>query len=329
MRSVMTGGDRAGGAGVLLVGGFAGRGGVDARARLRTRPGPPPQPAVEFEIYGFAMLDMGHNFTQIHPDWFDTLRLTKLPSSEKQFGEDNSTFAGVRQSRLGVKSSRLDVDRRPEDHLRVRTVRHRRRRGTDDVPPAPRVGRAGRVRRGPVLEPVHRSGRLPELARVLGTDRPGLVPQRPGPMDAGAATSTRPSWSRSSGRVPAATRASTPTASSCRTSRPASRCRTSRPPTSTPRSGATRASRASCAAIKWDDMLDDKFDLSGSATGWGINFDARTSSSARSDVLRVAFVVRRRHPELDERLAGRHRHREESRERRDTDRGQAAADERR
>jgi hypothetical protein len=57
------------------------------------------------EIYGFAMLDIGQNFKQIDPSWFDTLRVTKLPSSPDQFGKDNSTFAGVRQSRLGFRSS--------------------------------------------------------------------------------------------------------------------------------------------------------------------------------------------------------------------------------
>jgi hypothetical protein len=57
------------------------------------------------EIYGFAMLDMGHDFTQIHPDWYDTLRVTKLPSFTDEFGKDNRSFAGVRQSRLGVKTS--------------------------------------------------------------------------------------------------------------------------------------------------------------------------------------------------------------------------------
>jgi DcaP outer membrane protein len=57
------------------------------------------------EVYGFAMLDIGHDFKQINPNWFDTMRVTKLPSFEKEFGEDHSTFAGVRQSRLGVKSS--------------------------------------------------------------------------------------------------------------------------------------------------------------------------------------------------------------------------------
>lgn len=66
---------------------------------------PPAAPKPTFEIYGFAMLDIGHDFKQIDPAWFDTLRVTKLPSVEDQFGRDNNTFAGVRQSRLGVRSS--------------------------------------------------------------------------------------------------------------------------------------------------------------------------------------------------------------------------------
>lgn len=58
-----------------------------------------------FEVYGFAMLDAGYAFGQNHPDWFDTVRATKLPSFENEFGTDGKTFFGVRQSRLGVKSS--------------------------------------------------------------------------------------------------------------------------------------------------------------------------------------------------------------------------------
>ena len=57
------------------------------------------------EVYGFAMLDIGHDFKQINPNWFDTMRVTKLPSFEKEFGEDHNTFAGVRQTRFGVRSS--------------------------------------------------------------------------------------------------------------------------------------------------------------------------------------------------------------------------------
>ena len=49
------------------------------------------------------MLDMGVNLKTIHPNWTDTLRVNRLPSFDGQFGEDGSTYAGVRQSRLGVK----------------------------------------------------------------------------------------------------------------------------------------------------------------------------------------------------------------------------------
>jgi outer membrane DcaP-like protein len=56
------------------------------------------------DLYGFAMLDMGYETGQSDPDWFDVMRPTKLPSFEDQFGGDGHTFAGVRQSRLGVKA---------------------------------------------------------------------------------------------------------------------------------------------------------------------------------------------------------------------------------
>ena len=55
------------------------------------------------DIYGFAMLDMGYQPGQNDPNWFDVLRPTKLPSYENEYGEDGHFFAGVRQSRLGVK----------------------------------------------------------------------------------------------------------------------------------------------------------------------------------------------------------------------------------
>jgi hypothetical protein len=74
-----------------------------ARAQDPAQPKPDSKPT--FEIYGFAQLDMGHDFMQVDPSWTDTLRVTKLPSFEKQFGENNSTFASVKQSRLGFSSS--------------------------------------------------------------------------------------------------------------------------------------------------------------------------------------------------------------------------------
>jgi hypothetical protein len=57
------------------------------------------------DVYGFAMMDTGYQFNQNDPDWFDVARPTKLPSYENQFGADGNWFFSVRQSRLGVKTS--------------------------------------------------------------------------------------------------------------------------------------------------------------------------------------------------------------------------------
>ena len=58
-----------------------------------------------FQIYGFAMTDIGYNFNQIHPDWFDVVRPTKLPTIENQYGTDGNAYFSARQTRFGVKSS--------------------------------------------------------------------------------------------------------------------------------------------------------------------------------------------------------------------------------
>ena len=55
------------------------------------------------DVYGFAMLDMGYQTRQNDANWFDVVRPTKVPAFADQFGEDGHWFAGVRQSRLGVK----------------------------------------------------------------------------------------------------------------------------------------------------------------------------------------------------------------------------------
>ena len=41
--------------------------------------------------------------------------------------------------------------------------------------------------------------------------------------------------------------------------------------------------------IKWDDVLDDQFDLSGDATGWGMNLSSNLKAG-KSDALRLQFV---------------------------------------
>ena len=56
------------------------------------------------DIYGFIMMDAGYNFNQIHPDWFDVVRPTKLPTYKNQYGSDGNVYFSVRQTRLGFKN---------------------------------------------------------------------------------------------------------------------------------------------------------------------------------------------------------------------------------
>jgi hypothetical protein len=76
-----------------------------AHAQQATQQPPATEPNPTMEIYGFAMLDMGYQGEQNDPLWFDVLRPTKLPSFEHEFGRDNRWFQGVRQSRFGVKTT--------------------------------------------------------------------------------------------------------------------------------------------------------------------------------------------------------------------------------
>ena len=64
-----------------------------------------PAAAGTLDFYGFAMLDTGYDFKSTHPDWYDVVRPTKLPSFAGEHGPDGNVYAGVRQTRFGVKSS--------------------------------------------------------------------------------------------------------------------------------------------------------------------------------------------------------------------------------
>ena len=62
------------------------------------------EPKKIFEIYGLVMTDVVYNFNQIHPDYFDVVRPSQLPSYKGQYGTDGNLYFGVRQSTFGVKS---------------------------------------------------------------------------------------------------------------------------------------------------------------------------------------------------------------------------------
>ena len=68
------------------------------RARAQTPSDPPAGPRMQ--IYGFVQLDLIQDFKVVNPDWADTLRPSKLPSYDGQFGEDGNFGASVKQSRF-------------------------------------------------------------------------------------------------------------------------------------------------------------------------------------------------------------------------------------
>ncbi len=146
-----------------------------------------PEAKPTFEIYGFAMLDIGQDFGRINPNWSDTLRLTKLPSFDKQYGEDGNAFAGVRQSRFGVKSSTPT----PIDGVTLKTVFEFELFGTgvDEGQTTFRLrhayGEFGHFLAGQTWSPFMDPDVFPNTVEYLGPDRHGALPQRPVPLHDG------------------------------------------------------------------------------------------------------------------------------------------------
>ena len=62
-------------------------------------------PEHSFEVYGFAQIDAIQDFNRVNPDWDATLRPSRIPTVEGQFGSDGQFIASIRQSRLGAKAS--------------------------------------------------------------------------------------------------------------------------------------------------------------------------------------------------------------------------------
>ena len=66
---------------------------------------PLPPPGDRFEIYGFAQADYIQDFKRVDPNWADTLRPSKIPTTEGLFGSDGQSLISVKQSRFGVQGS--------------------------------------------------------------------------------------------------------------------------------------------------------------------------------------------------------------------------------
>ncbi|HVR98515.1 MAG TPA: DcaP family trimeric outer membrane transporter [Thermoanaerobaculia bacterium] len=224
------------------------------------------------EIYGFAMLDMGYQGGQNHPDWFDVLRPTKLPSFENEFGEDGHWFSGVRQSRLGVKANF------PTSMGEVKTTFEFELFGTgvDAGQTTFRLrhayGELGHFGAGQTWSPFMDIDGFPNSVEywgpngmaffrnvqvrwmpIQGDTRMTIALERPGASGDGGEFADRIEIQNLRGRFPY-------------------------PDLSGEYRHATPWGYIEGAGIvrymKWDDTLDDQFDLSGSDIGWGINLSS-------------------------------------------------------
>jgi DcaP outer membrane protein len=239
------------------------------------------------EIYGFAMLDIGHDFKQINPNWSDTLRVTRLPSFEDQFGRDHNTFAGVRQSRLGVRTST------PNALGTLKTTFEFELFGTgvDEGKTTFRLrhayGELGKFGAGQTWSPFMDPDVFPNSLEYWGPT--GMVFFR----------NVQVRWMPIQGFNELTLALERPGASgdqgiyADRVELEGIRARFPVPDFSgsykiTKDWGYVRAAGI-LRLIKWDDVDDDGLDLSGDATGWGINLSSNLKAG-KSDVIRLQFV---------------------------------------
>jgi hypothetical protein len=246
-----------------------------------------PDPKTTFEIYGFAMLDIGHDFKQINPNWSDTMRVTRLPAFENQFGEDRNAFAGVRQSRLGVRAGT------PTDLGELRTTFEFELFGTgvDEGQTTFRLrhawGEVGSFGAGQTWSPFMDPDVFPNSAEYWGPT--GMVFFR----------NVHFRWTPVTGTHTLMLGVERPGASgdqgvyNDRIELDGIRARFPLPDFSgaykyTAGWGYARVA-GMLRRINWDDTLDDQFDFSDSATGWGINLSSNLKPTA-NDTIRLQFV---------------------------------------
>jgi hypothetical protein len=237
------------------------------------------------EAYGFVMLDIGQNFKTINPNWFDTMRVAKLPSFKEEFGKDGSTFAGVRQTRFGVRTTS------PTDLGDLKTQFEWELFGTgvDEGQTTLRLrhayGELGHFGAGQYWSPFMDIDGFPNSIEywgpemvffrnvqvrwmpIQGDTRLTLAVERPGASGDAGRLADRIELQNVTGRSPMPDF------------------------TGEYRYGGSRGYAEVAGLIgwlKWDDLLDDRFDLSGDATRWGVNLSSNVKFP--SDTLRLQFV---------------------------------------
>jgi len=254
-------------------------------AQTPAAPAQAPKPSMT--IYGFAMLDIGENATQIHPDWYDTMRVSKLPTYKDEFGKNGVAFAGVRQSRFGVKTSSPTALGELKTQFEFELFGTGDDSGQTTFRLRHAYGELGRFGAGQTWSPFMDPDVFPNSLEywgptgmvffrnvqvrwmpLKGDSNLTLALERPGASGDAGVLADRIELQNIKGRTPAPD--FTGAYSYGKTW------------------GYVRVAGA-VRKINWDDMLADKYELSGSATGWGLNFSSNLKPSAK-DVIRLQLV---------------------------------------
>ena len=232
------------------------------------------------EINGYAQADAIYDFDQINPDWFDVERPMKLPAFPNEFGENGNFWAGVRPSPFRRQRVASDGPGRDQDAVRVRPLQRQPRRRVTRISTSGMPGASSARFSWDRPTPSSWTAASPRSRSSTGVPaatRPCATCSSGGRRCGGRTRSSSPS----SGRAPPPTTAASSPASSCRTSRNAFPLPISRSTTNGPATGATCSSPASSATSAGWTRCRTEFDLTGHATGWGLNLS--TNLKARED----------------------------------------------
>jgi nucleoside-specific outer membrane channel protein Tsx len=259
-----------------------------AQSVQEIKPAPnPPDAKSTVEIFGFVMLDLGHDFTQIDPNWIDTMRVSRLPKVADEFGLANRTFASARQTRFGVRSAT------PTDAGKLSTLFEFNMLGVgvDAGQTTLRLrhawGELGAVGAGQTWSVFTDPDSAPKAIEPMGPT--GLAWYR----------NIQVRWTPISGASTVQLAIERP-GGSADDGIYAERIEVQDITPRFPFPDVTAAYKRTTSwghvrvagllrRINWDDMREDAFDLSGHATGWGLNLSTVAKPSQR-DVIRAAVA---------------------------------------
>lgn len=240
-----------------------------------------------FEVYGHVMTDAGYDFDQVDPLWFDVLRPTRLPSFDGEFDPDGNSYWGVRQTRFGVKTATPTRAGLLKTLFEFELFGVGADAGQTTFRLRHAYGELGRFGAGQTWSPFMDIDVFPNTLEywgpngmvffrnvqvrympVKGDSRVTIALERPGASGDGGIYRDRIELSDIRPHFPL------PDLSA--------EARLARHWGYVELAGIIRR-------IEWDDLVEDTFDLSGDAWGWGLNLTSNLKLTKR-DVLRLGFV---------------------------------------